>query len=103
MLTAGLGRLYTAALCDLLGSEVPSNALCDSSLRPFPVGMRSEGDKQGQQNLPDPSVGGGGDVTQVCHRLETNALAATASLLIQIRASFFQSAIYGSCSSFWIC
>lgn len=76
---AGLGRLHTAALPELLGSEVPSNALCDSSPRPVPVGMRSEGDRQGQQNLPEsprPLCGLWGDSRWVCHGPETNDLAA---------------------------
>lgn len=53
VLPVGLGCLHTAALLDSLRSEVSDNALCDSSPRPFPVCMRSEGDRQGQQNLPE--------------------------------------------------
>ena len=104
--TAGLGCLHTAALWDFLRSEVPSNALCDSSPRPFPVGLRSEGDRQGQQNLPElqrPLCGSWGDSRQVCHGPETNDLAAMESLRIQIMANFFQSAIYSICSYSWTC
>lgn len=50
--TAGLPCPHATALYDSLGSEVPDQALCDSSLRPSPVLRRAEGDRQGQQNLP---------------------------------------------------
>lgn len=107
--------VFTAALglCTLLlsetywGQEVPNSALCDSSPRPFPVGLRSEeGDRQGQQNLPElqrPLCGSWGDSRQVCHGPETNDLAAMESLHIQIMANFFQSVIYGICSYSWTC
>lgn len=82
----------------LPGSEVPNNALCDSSPRPLPVCRRSEGDRQGQQNLPEserPLCGLWGDSRKVCHGPETNDLEFMESLLIQIIANFFQSQIYG--------
>lgn len=68
--------------------------------------MRSEGDRQGRQNLPElqrPLCGLWENSTQVCHGPETNDLAAMESLLIQIMANFFQSVIYGIYSYFWTC
>lgn len=90
----------------LPGSEVPDNALCDSSPRPLPVCRRSEGDRQGQQNLPElqrPLCGLWGDSRKVCHGPEANDLEFVESLLIQIIANFFQSRIYGLSGYFRTC
>jgi hypothetical protein len=74
-----------------LGSEVPNNALYDSSPSPFPVLRRSEGDRVSIicQNYRDPSVNCGGTASkEVCHGSEANDLESVGSLFIQTLVTF---------------
>lgn len=72
-----LGCPHATVVHDSLGSEVPAQAQCDSSPRPWPVLLGAAGDRQGQQNLSElqgPLRGLWGDSEDVCHGPEINDL-----------------------------